>query len=140
MIITDREVTKQELKEIYDDFKQIEIQYGVPQVERQRYNVTIEENEIVIGMVSGLTHHNKWFYLSDLWVHESYRMQGLGTKLLAMLEDKIKAIGIRHIYTWTTAFNSNEIFYEKQGYKQCFMFEDYFEIKNGHHVCLRKDL
>ena len=139
MIISDREVTMQELNEISDDFRKIEIQYGVPQVERKRYNVTAEENEIVVGMASGLTHHNKWFYLSDLWVHEDYRRQGLGAKLLTMLEDKIKSIGIKHIYTCTTAFNSNEIFYEKQGYKQCFMFEDYFEIKNGHYVYLRKD-
>jgi N-acetylglutamate synthase-like GNAT family acetyltransferase len=138
MIITAREVTKQELKEIYDDFKKIEIQYGVPQVEQERYNVTAEENGIVIGMASGLTNH-KWFYLSDLWVHEDYRGQGLGAKLLAMLEDKIKSIGIEHIYTWTTAYNSNEIFYEKQGYRQCFVFENFFEVKSGHHICLRKD-
>ena len=139
MVFTDREVTKQELDKICDDFKKIETQYGIPQVERKRYNVTATIDETVIGMASGLTHHNKWFYLSDLWVHENYRNQGLGTKLLKMLEDKIKAIGVKHIYTWTTAYNSNEIFYEKQGYRQCFIFENYFEIKNGHHVCLKKD-
>ena len=138
MQITDREVTKHELKEIYDDFKKIEIQYGVPQIEQERYNITADEHGIVIGMASGLTNH-KWFYLSDLWVHEDYREQGLGAKLLSMLEDKIKTIGIEHIYTWTTAYNSNELFYEKQGYRQCFIFENFFEVKDGHHVCLRKD-
>jgi N-acetylglutamate synthase-like GNAT family acetyltransferase len=138
MKITDRNVTQQELKEIYDDFKKIEIEYGVPQVEQERYNVTAEENDIVIGFASGLTNH-KWFYLSDLWVHENYRGQGLGAKLLTMLEDKIKSIGVEYIYTWTTAYNSNEIFYEKQGYRQCFVFEDFFEVKSGHHICLRKD-
>jgi len=138
MKISDREVTKQELKVIYDDFKKIDINYGVPHVEQTRYNVTAEENGTVIGMASGLTNH-KWFYLSDLWIHEDYRGQGLGAKLLAMLEGKIKSIGIEHIYTWTTAYNSNEIFYEKQGYRQCFVFEDFFEINNGHHICLRKD-
>jgi len=138
MKITDREVTKQELKEIYEDFKKIDIQYGVPQVEKTRHNVTADENGMVVGMASGLTNH-KWFYLSDLWIHEDYRGQGLGAKLLAMLEDKIKAIGIKHIYTWTTGYNSNEIFYQKQGYRQCLLFEDLFEIKDGHHICLRKD-
>jgi len=138
MKITERSVSQQELKEIYNDFKKIEIQHNVPQVEQKRYNVTADENGIVVGMASGLTNH-KWFYLSDLWVHENYRGQGLGTKLLAMLEDKIRAIGMEHIYTWTTAYNSNEQFYEKHGYKQCFMFENLFEVKDGHHICLRKD-
>ena len=138
MKITDRNLTKQELKEIYDDFKKIEIQHGVPQVEQERYNVTADENGMVIGMASGLTNH-KWFYLSDLWVHENYRGQKLGAKLLALLENNIKSIGIEHIYTWTTAYNSNELFYEKQGYRQCFIFEDFFEVKGGHHICLRKD-
>jgi len=138
MKITERNVSQQELKEIYDDFKKIEIQHNVPQVEQKRYNVTADENGIVIGMASGLTNH-KWFFLSDLWVHENYRGQGLGTKLLTMLEDKIRVIGIEHIYTWTTAYNSNELFYEKLGYKQCFIFEDFFEVKDGHHICLRKD-
>ena len=84
MIFTDREVTKQELDKIYEDFRKIEIQYGVPQIERKRHNVTVERNETVIGMASGLTHHSKWFYLSDLWVHEDYRNQGLGAKILTM--------------------------------------------------------
>ena len=140
MKISKREVTKQELKEIYDDFRKIEMQYGVPQVERKRYNVTAEDNDMLIGMASGLSHQNKWFYLSDLWVHENYRKQGLGAKLLATLEDEIKSAGIKHIYTCTTAYNSNEIFYEKQGYQQCFTFENYFEVKNGHHVYMRKDI
>ena len=89
-------------------------------------------------MASGLTNH-KWFYLSDLWVHEDYRRQGLGANLLTLLEDKIKSIGVEHVYTWTTGYNSNEIFYEKQGYKQCLIFEDFFEVNSGHHICLRKD-
>ena len=94
---------------------------------------------MVVGMASGLTNH-KWFYLSDLWVHENYRGKGLGAKLLTMLEEKIKAVGITHIYTWTTAYNSNEKFYAKQGYEPCCVFEDFFEVDNGHHICLRKDL
>jgi len=138
MTITERAVTQQELKEIYDDFKKIEVKHGISKIEQERYNVTAEENEIVIGMDSGLTNH-KWFYLSDLWVHENYRRQGLGAKLLAMLENKIKTIGIEHIYTWTTMYNSNELFYEKQGYRQCCIFEEFFEVKGGHHICLRKD-
>ena len=137
MIITDRDVTKQELKDIYDDFKKIERQDGVPDVAQVRHSITAEENGIVVGFASGLTNH-KWFYLSDLWVHEDYRRQGLGTKILAMLEEKIKSIGIEHIYAWTSGF-INPKFYEKQGYKTFTVFEDFFEVEGYHYIGYRKD-
>jgi len=137
MKITGREITKQELDDIYADFTKIEIRDGIPQVKAERFNVIAEENDIVIGFASGLTNH-KWFYLSDMWVHEDYRRQGLGAKLLKMLEDKIKSIGIEHIYTWTHG-PDNPYFYKKQGYKVFTIFEDFFEVEGYHHTGLRKD-
>ena len=138
MKITDREITKKELQDIYDDFKKIERRDGVPNVEQIRYSFTAEENDTVTGFASGLTNH-KWFCLTDLWVHEEYRRQGLGTKLLTMLEDKVKSIGIEHIYLWTSGF-INPIFYEKHGYKVFTVFEDFFEVKGYHHIGYRKNL
>ena len=137
MKITDREVTQTELDGIYADFKKIEAQDGVPFSEQKRHNVVAEENGIVVGFASGLTHH-KWFFLSDMWVHEYYRRQGLGTKLLSMLEDAVKVIGMEHIYTWTSGF-TNPIFYEKQGYHKFTVLEDFFEVKDYHHIGYRKD-
>ncbi|MCL1787244.1 MAG: GNAT family N-acetyltransferase [Defluviitaleaceae bacterium] len=137
MKITDREITKEELDVIYEDFKKIEIQDGVPQIERERHSITAEENGMVVGFASGLTHH-KWFYLSDLWVHEDYRRQGLGTKVLAMLEAKVKSLEIEHIYTWTSGF-INPKFYEKQGYYVFTVFEDFFQVEGYHHIGYRKD-
>ena len=139
MTITDRNVTKQELDDIYKDFKNIEAKYGVPDAKSNRYNITAEEDGKVIGFASGLTNH-KWFYLTDLWISDEYRNQKLGSKILKLLEDKVKSKGIKHIYTWTTGYNKNEIFYEKQGYKTFTVFEDFFEVKDGHHIGLRKDL
>ena len=137
MKITDRNVTKQELKEIYDDFKKIERQDGVPDGERKRYSFVAEENGMVIGFASGLTHH-KWFFLSDLWVHEAYRRKGLGSKLLLMLENKVLSIGMEHIYLWTSGC-INPKFYEKHNYKIFTIFEDFFEIEGYHHIGYRKD-
>lgn len=137
MRITDRDITKNELDNIYNDFKKIELQDGVPDTEQKRYQFIAEEDSIIIGFASGLTNH-KWFYLTDLWVHENYRRQGLGSKLLKMLEDKVKSIGMEHIYTWTSGF-INPKFYEKQGYKAFTVFEDFFEIKGYHHIGYRKD-
>ena len=137
MKITDREITKQELDDIYADFKKIEIQDGIPQMEQERHSITAEENGMVVGFASGLTNH-KWFYLSDLWVREDYRRQGLGTKVLAMLEDKVKSLGTQHIYTWTSGF-INPKFYEKQGYYVFTVFEDFFQVEGYHHIGYRKD-
>jgi len=137
MLITDRDITEKELRDIYDDFIKIEILDGVPQAERKRYQFIAEENGAVIGFASGLTNH-KWFYLSDLWIHEEHRRQGLGSKLLIMLEDKIKSAGIEHIYTWTSGF-INPIFYEKHNYKVFTVFEDFFEVKGYHHIGYKKD-
>jgi N-acetylglutamate synthase-like GNAT family acetyltransferase len=137
LIITDREITKAELDAIYADFKVIEARDGVPHFEQKRYNVVAEENGAVVGFASGLTNH-KWFFLSDLWVSEEYRRQGLGTKLLSMLESSIQEIGINHIYTWTSGF-INPKFSEKQGYYAFSVFEDFLEVKGYHHIGYRKD-
>ncbi|NMA73523.1 MAG: GNAT family N-acetyltransferase [Bacteroidales bacterium] len=138
MEITEREITQSELKHIYDDFKKIKIQDGIPQCEQVRYQYLAEENGEIIGFVSGLTNH-KWFHLTDLWVKESLRRQGLGAKLLQMLEDKIVVMGIEHIYTWASGF-INPQFYESRGYSVFTIFEDFFEVKGYNFVGYRKDL
>jgi len=137
MNIVDREITKEELQAIYDDFKKIEIQDGLSQDESKRYNVVAEENGAVVGFASGLTQY-EWFHLTDLWVHENHRRQGLGAKILKMLEDKIKPAGMRHVYTWTTGF-INPKFYESQGYKAFTVFENYCGREGYHKVGYRKD-
>jgi len=138
MTITTRDISKQELADIYEDFKKIERLDGVPDAPQVRYQYVAEDNGEVIGLASGLTNH-KWFCLTDLWVHEDYRRQGLGAKLLHMLEEKIKAIGIEHVYLWTSGL-INPIFYEKQGYRVFTVFEDFFEVEGYHHIGYRKDL
>jgi len=138
MDISERDITKTELNAIYDDFKVIEIRDGVPQREQARHQFLAEENGEVIGFASGLTNH-KWFYLTDLWVREDFRRQGLGADLLRRLEDKVAALGIKHIYTWTSGFD-NPLFYEKQGYRVFAVFEDFYEIAGYHQTGYRKDI
>jgi GNAT superfamily N-acetyltransferase len=137
MEITARDITKEELNYIYNDFKTIEIRDGIPQCNQIRYQYLLEEDGQIIGFASGLTNH-KWFYLTDLWVHENHRRKGLGAKLLKMLEDKVIAIGIEHIYTWTSGF-INPKFYESQGYKVFTIFENFYEIEGYNQIGYRKD-
>ena|GEM_PF-217365 len=137
MQITDREITKQELQDIYDDFTKIEQQDGLASGEQVRYSYTAEENGMVVGFASGLTQY-KWFILSDMWVHESYRRKGLGSQLLTMLEEKVKSIDIEHIYLWTSGY-INPIFYEKLGYKKFTVFENYYDEPGYNKIGYRKD-
>ena len=138
MIISDRDVSKQELDDIYADFTKIDAQDGIPEHKQIRYQYVAEENGIIIGYASGLTNHTL-FYLSDLWVHEDYRCQGLGAKLLGMLEHKVKSLGIKHMHTWTTGA-ANTMFYEKQGYTAFTVFHNYTGINGYHKIGFRKEL
>ena len=138
MKITNRDISEKELGDIYSDFINIEMRDGVQPSKQERRQPIAEESDGIIGFASGLTNH-KWFKLTDLWVREDYRRQGLGTKLLKMLEDDIKPMGIEHIWTWTTGF-INPKFYEKQGYRVFTIFEDFYEIKEYHHIGYRKEL
>jgi len=55
-----------------------------------------------------------------------------------MLEEKAKAIGMEHIYTWTSGF-VNPLFYESQGYEAFAVFEDFYEVDGYHHIGYKKD-
>ena len=138
MNITDRDITPSELESIYDDFRRIEIPDGVPQRKTERYQYVLEDNGAVIGYISGITEH-KWFYLTDLWVEESHRRQGLGTKLLTMIEQKAADVGMEHIYLWTSGF-INPLFYEKNGYERFTVLENKYEIEGYHQIGYRKDI
>jgi N-acetylglutamate synthase-like GNAT family acetyltransferase len=138
--ITKREITKEEHQMMLDDFRKIEIEHGVPDANTRRLNVTVEdESGAVIGFASGLT-NRKWLNLTDLWVHEDYRKQGLGAKILKMLEDDALAIGMEYIHTMTAGFDSNDLFYQKQGYEIVATHENFFGVERGHHFVLRKKL
>jgi len=55
-----------------------------------------------------------------------------------MLEDKVKSIGMEHIWTWTQG-PANTMFYEKQGYNAFTVFEDFCDEKGNHQTGFRKD-
>jgi GNAT superfamily N-acetyltransferase len=62
-------------------------------------------------------------------VEKEYRKQGYGKKLLQLLEDKIKTLGVKYIWTWTAEYEAEQ-FYLKQGYKIFTRFENYYQ--SGH--------
>jgi GNAT superfamily N-acetyltransferase len=73
--------------------------------------------------------YGEYFYLSDLLVEKKFRKHGYGRKLLSLLEDKITALGIKYIWTWTAGYEA-ETFYLKHGYEVFVKFEGFYP--SGH--------
>ena len=132
----DREIMQNELELVYKLMKQ-ERQNIFPQRSQIKYSRVIEDSGEVIGYVAGYTNH-KWFMLTDMWTKPGYRRQGLGSKLLLLLEEHVRNIGMKHVYTWTTGGN-NARYYESLGYKCFAVFENSFGVEGIHHIGYRKD-
>ncbi len=136
--ISNRELAEGERAQILSDFDQILMLDGVPKNNFMRFYLVADEDGQMIGFVSGLKEH-KWLFLTDMWVEKTHRGKGIGSYLLKCFEEKIQKEGIQHIYLWTYG-PSNPKFYEKNGYYQFALFEDYYEVEGYHQIGFRKDL
>ena len=63
-------------------------------------------------------------YIDVLWVHESYRGQGLGYSLITEAERIAKELGCIYSHTCTYSFQSPD-FYKRQGY-EVYAINDWF--------------
>ena len=96
LTIIDREIKEDERKKILIDIELILLKAGVPDNGFKRYSLAADEDRRIVGFISGLRDH-KWLFLTDIWVKETHRRQGIGSQLLKSIEDKIKADGLEHI-------------------------------------------
>ena len=85
--------------------------------------VVRDANGNVVGGVLGHTKW-KWMYIATLWVADSARGQGLGTKLMQAAEDLAKARGCTNVSLDTFEYQARP-FYEKLGYKLFGTLEGY---------------
>ena len=118
---TDREMTAVEFKREQAAFDEHGQDFGNPPETAERFGFVATDNDKFIGCSSGLVNksslgYNNYFFLTDLLVEKEYRKLGYGKKLLELLEDKIKKLGINYIWTWTAGYEAPG-FYAKQGYK-----------------------
>lgn len=112
----ERDMTTAELVQMNADFDRHATQYGNPPVPSQRYGFVLLDGDAFIGCASGLTNDNdEWFYLTDLFIEETYRGRRLGAKILRTLENRLFENGAKHIWTWTAGYETPG-FYKKQGY------------------------
>jgi len=93
------------------------------------------ENEVVGGVVGSI--FGGWMYVSLLWVKESLRNRGNGTKLLKMIENEAVKLGCKYAHLDTYSFEAKP-FYEKNGYALFATLENYPEGHSKHF--LKKNL
>ncbi len=82
-----------------------------------------DENDEVLG---GLLGHiwGKWLYVTHLWIAESVRQRGYGTKLLLAAESYAVERGCGNVELHTFSFQARP-FYEQLGYEVFAALDDY---------------
>ena len=77
--------------------------------------VEYDESGNMIGGILGGTYWG-WMYVDILWVHESHRKQGIGSKLLQTAETEAIRRGCHHVHLDTMSWQAPD-FYKKHGYE-----------------------
>ena len=88
--------------------------------------VEYDANGNVIGGILGGTYWG-WMYVDILWVHESHRYKGIGSKLLHEAEKEAIRRDCHHVHLDTMSWQAPE-FYQKHGYEVIGILPD---IPNG---------
>ncbi len=139
--IVNRELTSQEIEQVNFGFDNLSLEEGIEIESTERISfVALNENKL-IGCSSGLANKNGkeysgWFYLTDLFVEKEFRDQGLGSNLLKKIEERIKKLGVKNIWLWTSGSSSLR-FYKRHGYKQFTEMENWYSDKSSR-IGLRK--
>ena len=81
--------------------------------------------KIIGGILAGT--YWGWMYVDTLWVHESHRRRGIGSRLLHEAEKEAIGRGCHHVHLDTMSWQAPE-FYKKHGYEVIGILPD---IPNG---------
>ncbi len=81
-----------------------------------------EDDGKIAGILTGRAYYNE-VHIGDLIVGKDYRRDGVGTKLVAAVEDAYRGKGYERIALTTFGFQAPE-FYKKLGYELEFVRED----------------
>lgn len=81
-----------------------------------------EEDGKIAGVITGRAYYNE-VHIGDLIVGKGYRRDGIGSKLVAAVEDEYKEKGYEKIALTTFGFQAPE-FYKKLGYELEYVRKD----------------
>ena len=92
-------------------------------------------NQIIGGAL--IWEHSDALYIDVLWCNEQYRKQGIGTKIITMIDDAAKNKGLPKIFVDTYEFQARA-FYEKHGFYCIGTITKY--LKDYDRIFMRKDV
>jgi GNAT superfamily N-acetyltransferase len=99
----------------------------VGQPTTKTFAVTLRENDAIMGgLVASV--RRQWLYIDELWLDESYRGKGFGSRVMDMAEQRGRELGAKAVYVDTFSFQARP-FYEKRGYH---IFGDLPDYPPGH--------
>ena len=81
-----------------------------------------EKGNLVAGMVAET--FGNWLEIEYLYVSDSLRNQGLGSRILELAENESRNRGCKYSFVDTFNFQAPK-FYEKHGYKEVFALKKY---------------
>lgn len=101
-------------------------------IEKLVKNVSISlvarnENDLIVGVLFGLTDFCYWLYITDLGVDRNYERQGIGSKLIKKAHEI--AGGEKDIAVYLIANDNTIPFYEKLGMKKSKDVMEYSHIE-----------
>jgi GNAT superfamily N-acetyltransferase len=96
-----------------------------------------DKRNCIVGGVIGYA-MGGWLLVDLLWVEESLRHKGYGTKLLKMVENEAVKLGCKYAHLETFSFEARP-FYEKHGYTLFATLDTYPEEHSSKHF-LKKNL
>ena len=109
------------IKLLDDQFNQFAIENNVS-CNYAPFNFIATENGEVVGLLTGYTIYAE-VRIANIVVNPSFRGRGIGTKLVAEVENRFKDKNLKNINLSTYEFQAPE-FYKKCGYKLEFIREN----------------
>lgn len=81
-----------------------------------------EQGKMLGGLIG--VRKGDWLNIDFLWVSDSVRGTGVGSRIISAAEEKARRKGCRHALVDTASFQARP-FYEKQGYRLQMSLQDY---------------
>lgn len=100
------------------------------------FSVFAKFNERIIGGAL-IWEHSDALYIDVLWCDDDFRHQGVGTKIMSLIEDEANKKSIKKLFVETYGFQAKD-FYKKQGFSVIGVIPQY--ILGHDKIFLRKDI
>lgn len=100
------------------------------------FSVFAKDGDQIIGGAL-IWEHSDALYIDVLWCNEQYRKQGIGSKIITMIDDLAKNKRLPKIFVDTYEFQA-QAFYEKHGFYCIGTIPKY--LKDYDRIFMRKDV